>query len=76
MPTPAQVANRRQDPPGERHYTATVTTAGTPAYTVALDPGGAATEALALTGATYVVGDRILLLVTAIGNFILGKIGA
>ena len=73
MPTPTQVANRSQPAPDQRHYTATVTAAGPPVK-VALDPGGAVTVATALAGATYAVGHRVLVLVTAAGNFILGRI--
>jgi hypothetical protein len=74
MPTTAQVLNRRR-PPAEpdRHYTATVTAAGPPA-TVALDPGGTATIAQPLDAATYTVGARVLILITAAGNYILGRI--
>jgi len=73
MPTPAQVANRRQDPPAERHYTATVVAAGPPVM-VALDPGGAQVAARALVGATYSNGQRVLILRTKFGNYVLGRI--
>lgn len=72
MPTPAQVANRRQPPPTERHYPATVSAVGPP-VTVALEPGGALTTATPLDGATYTVGARVLVLVTSFGNYILGR---
>ena len=74
MPTISQAINRRRpgrDP--DRHYTATVTVAGALA-TVALDPGGATTQARQLPPATYTVGQRVLVLCTAAGNYILGRI--
>lgn len=74
MPTPSQVINRSR--PGEpvvRYYTATVNALGPPIM-VALDPGGALTAARAFVGATYVAGQRVLVLVTAAGNYILGRI--
>jgi hypothetical protein len=73
MPTAAQVANRRQPAPGERHYPATVTAAGPPVV-VALDPGGASTTATPLGGVAYTVGNRVLVLVTSFGNYVIGRI--
>jgi hypothetical protein len=75
MPTPAQVINRASPPPGRgRHYTATVTAVGPPVV-VSLEPGGSSTQALALNGAVYVVGNRVLVLVTDGGNYVLGRLG-
>lgn len=74
MPTNAQVTNRRQPPPVERHYTATVVDVDMPPPTVALDPGGAQTTAVALNDATYAPGDRVLVLSTVLGNYIIGTI--
>lgn len=71
MPTATQVINRRPARRAERHYPATITTVGTP-YTVAVDPGAVTTHAQALTGATYTVGQRVLVLATQFGNFITG----
>ncbi len=73
MPTPAQVANRAQPPPAQRHYTATVNAVGPP-IKVALDPGGAITTATPLNAATYAVGNRVLVLVSTAGNFIIGRL--
>ena len=73
MPTSAQVANRANPPPADRHYPAVVVTAGTPTV-VALDPGGAQTTALAVNAGAYTAGQRVLVLVTAAGNYILGRI--
>lgn len=73
MPTAAQVANRAQPTPGDLHYPATVTAAGNPA-TVALDPGGALVVARVLNAAALTVGARVLVLVTAGGNYVLGRI--
>lgn len=73
MPTPTQVANRAQPAPAERHYTATINAVGPP-IKVALDPGGAVTVATALNAATYAVGNRVLVLVTSAGNFIIGRL--
>lgn len=73
MPTPAQVANRNQPPPPERHRTATVVAAGPPVR-VALDPGGAETVAAPLDGKTYAPGQRVLVLLTSTGNFVMGRI--
>jgi hypothetical protein len=71
MPTPAQVANRHQAPRADRHMPATIVAAGPPAV-VALDPGGAQTTAVALSGATYALGARVLVVITARGNWIIG----
>ena len=73
MPTPTQVANRRQPPRPERHRVATVTATGPP-YTVTLDPGGAATTAVGFVGAAHPVGAKVLVLLTHAGNWILGRI--
>lgn len=73
MPTPAQVTNRAQPPPGERHRVGTVTATG-PRHTVALDPGGAKIGAVAFTGITHPVNSRVLVLLTSAGNWILGRI--
>jgi hypothetical protein len=75
MPTPSQVAGRAQTPPPERHYIGSVTTAGNP-LTVALEPGGARTKAAVLDGKTYAVGARVLVLVTAVGNWVVGGAGS
>lgn len=74
MPTPAQVANRAQVPrPPERHYTATVVTVGPPVM-IALDPGGAQTTARAGAGVTLAVGNRVLVLVSTAGNFVIMRL--
>jgi hypothetical protein len=73
MPTPAQVANREQRPPRERHRVGTVTATGPP-HKVALDPGGAVVSAVAFTGTTHPVNARVLVVLTAAGNWILGRI--
>jgi hypothetical protein len=73
MPTPAQVANRKQNPPPERHRVGTVTATGSP-HTVALDPGGAIVTAVAFTGITHPVNSRVLVILTKAGNWILGRI--
>jgi hypothetical protein len=75
MPTPSQVAGRAQNPPSERHYVGTVSTASNPA-TVTLNPGGATTKASALDGRTYPVGARVLVLVTQFGNWIISGAAA
>ncbi len=71
MPTPAQVVNRHQVPRPDRHMPATIVTVGSPAV-IALDPGGAQTAAVALSGTTYAVGARVLVVITARGNWIIG----
>jgi len=73
VPTPTQVANRRQVPPPVRFYTGTVTAPGPP-VTVALDPGGASTKATPMVGTAYANGQRVLVLSTSIGNYVLGRI--
>ena len=73
MPTPAQVANRTQATTPDRHYPATVTAVGPP-LRVSLEPGGASTTALPMVGAAYTAGQRVLVLVTQAGNYILGRI--
>jgi len=73
MPTATQVANRRQPPPADRHFTATVVSGGTPCI-VALDPGGTQATAVPLVGATYSGGQRVLVLVTKAGNYVMGRI--
>lgn len=73
MPTATQVANRALRQPSERHYTATVIAAGPPVL-IALDPGGGETTALALDGAAYIVNQRVLVLTTSSGNYLLGRI--
>jgi hypothetical protein len=74
MPTPSQVVNRaRPSGPGAHYYTATVNALGPPIM-VALDPGGALTAARGFVGATYAVGQRVLVLTTTAGNYILGRI--
>lgn len=73
MPSPAQVANRLQVPIPDRHRPATVTAPGPPVQ-VALEPGGATTTALPLDGAVYTAGQRVLVLITQWGNFVLGRI--
>jgi hypothetical protein len=78
MATVAQVLNRSQPPPSARFYAATVTVPGNPAtsepVTVELEVGDAETTGFALNGATYVVGDRVLLVVSGAGNYILGTL--
>lgn len=73
MPSSAQVTNRQQAPPRERHFTATVTAAGRPT-TVALDPGGATILAMPLNAATHAVNVRVLVLCTPSGNWIVGAL--
>lgn len=73
MATPAQVANRAQPIRPDRHYPATITVAGT-RPTVAIQPGGAATTATPVDAVAYTVGQRVLVLVTSHGNYILGRI--
>lgn len=69
MPTTAQVLLRQSPGPDLRFILATVTAAGTP-YTVALDPEGALTTAVAL-GGSHAVNERVLVLVAPAGNYIL-----
>lgn len=73
MPTPAQVLNRlryrRPDKP-DRTRTGTVVTS----TRVAVDIGGAEVSALPV-GSPPAVGDKVLLLLTSHGTYILGKIG-
>jgi hypothetical protein len=73
VPTPSQVANRAQSREPDHHYRGTVTAAGPP-VTVALDPDGSPTTAIALDGAAYAVNQRVLVLITRAGNYVLGKI--
>jgi hypothetical protein len=73
MASPARVQNRVQTRTADRHYPATVTAAGPPA-TVALDPDATPTTAVPLAG-SYPAGARVLVVVTAFGNYILGRIG-
>ena len=73
MPTPTQVANRKQARPPDWHAVGTVTATGPP-YTVTLDPGGAATTAVGFAGAAHPVGAKVLVLLTHAGNWILGRI--
>jgi hypothetical protein len=69
MPRVHQVLNRMSPPPVLQLLQATVTAVGPP-LTVQLEPGTALTRALGFKGVTYVVGDRVLLLATPTGNFV------
>jgi hypothetical protein len=73
VPTVAEVLNRQPRSRGERHYTATVIDRGPPS-TVALDPGGARTQAIPLFDLVHVEGTRVLVLVTSFGNYVIGSI--
>jgi len=73
MPTPAQWFNRQPRSPSERHLIGTVTVAGPPC-TVQLDPGTSTTTAYPLSGAAYTVNQRVLVLITSYGNYIIGRL--
>lgn len=73
MPTPAQVTNRSQPPPRENHRVATITATGPP-YKLAIDPGGAIINAVGFVGANHPIGAKVLVINTAAGNWILGRI--
>jgi len=73
MPTPGRAYARIQRPATERHYPADVTAVAAPTVTVTLLPGTASTTAT-IIGTTPAVGARVLVLVTAFGNYCLGTI--
>lgn len=74
MPSVAEVLNRKQPPRPAQWLTGTVTAVAGRRLTLAINPGGSITQAVAVDPVPA-NGAKVLLVCTPIGNFVLGTIG-